>query len=368
MLTVPSTPDLLNARERMNLLLMDERPDRVPAAPLITSHAAAVSGINVTTYCTDGAAMGKAHVAAYEEYGHDLLCLFTVVAMVAEAMGAELLYRDGHLPVLQRPPVGRDGDLSRLRVPNPQRDGSMPAILEATEYCFSRLAHLVPVGVFVAAPFSTAALLRGVEGFMEDLVDAPQRATDLIALATEATIPFIDAVICEGGLPVLVDPLASCSVISPAMYGRHALPAQQKLISHLHRYDMDVMLHICGRTEGVLHLLPATGAELISIDQVELGAVCAAVGDRMRVVGNVSPTEVMAGGTPDEVEEAVVRCIYTAANAPKGFVASTGCELPYHTPRENVHAFIRGVRAAGAYWPTARRNRFGDGAPAVRVE
>lgn len=341
--------DHLNARERMGLLLIDERPDRVPAFPLITNHAAGLVGVSLTEYCTDGKALGRAHVTAFEEYGHDILSIFTVVAMVAEAMGSELLYRDGYLPVLHRP-AAADSDTAKLRMPDPYRDGNMPAVLEAVEHCFSRLGHLVPVGVFTAAPFSTAVLLRGIEAFMQDMLDAPARAHALLNAAAEAAIPFLEAVMIEGGLPVLVDPLASGSLISPAMYQQYALPYEKLLVDFLHRYDMDVVLHICGDMSRSVHLLPLTGADLVSLDKVDLAAAKAAVGSKMRLVGNVDPSEIMLRGTPEDVRCAVRGCLDAAKDNPKGFVAATGCEIPFDTPRENVKAFIEAVRSCGQYW------------------
>jgi len=342
--------DHLNARERVGLLLIDEQPDRVPAFPLITNHAAALVGISLTEYCTDGKALGRAHVAAFEEYGHDILSVFTVVAMVAEAMGSELLYRDGHLPVLRRPAVKTNDDLADLRVPDPYRDGNMPAVLEATEYCFSRLGHLVPVGVFVAAPFSTAVLLRGIEAFMQDLLEAPAQAHALLKAAAEATMPFLEAVMTEGGLPVLVDPLASGSLISPAMYRVYAVPYEKQLVDFLHRYDMDVILHICGDMSRSMHLVPLTGADLVSLDKVDLATAKASIGDKVRLIGNVDPSDVMLRGAPKEVRCAVRACLDAAKDNPKGFIAATGCEIPFDTPPENVKAFVEAVRSYGRYW------------------
>jgi uroporphyrinogen-III decarboxylase len=36
--------------------------------------------------------------------------------------------------------------------------------------------------------------------------------------------------------------------------------------------------------------------------------------------------------------------------AHKGYIASTGCEVPIYAPKENVQAFINGAKEKGWYW------------------
>ena len=49
-----------------------------------------------------------------------------------------------------------------------------------------------------------------------------------------------------------------------------------------------------------------------------------------------------------EVEEAVKRCIDQAAEG-GGFILSTGDQLPFDTPFENIEAMVRTAREYGAY-------------------
>jgi len=73
------------------------------------------------------------------------------------------------------------------------------------------------------------------------------------------------------------------------------------------------------------------------------------VGDRVRLMGNVKPSEVMLQGTPQDVRKAVFECALKAYDNPKGYIVASGCSLPTETPFENIHAMMDAVREIG--WP-----------------
>jgi uroporphyrinogen decarboxylase len=198
----------------------------------------------------------------------------------------------------------------------------------------------------VPAPFTTAAGLRGTEDFLVDTVVDPALAEALVLAAERGTVPLLDAIVLAGGLPALVDPLASASVAAPETYRALALPGTRRLVERLQRQDLDVMLHVCGEVEPILSDLAATGADLLSFDRTSVTVVRDAVGARMRLVGNVSPVTLLSGRA-GEVAAETERAVREGAGTPKGFVLSTGCEVPPGCPPENLAAFFRAAAAAG---------------------
>ena len=167
--------------------------------------------------------------------------------------------------------------------------------------------------------------------------------------ALAATIEFCYEIIDAGGLPIIVDPLASSSVISPKTYKEFALPYEQALIKFLHRYDFDVILHICGDTTPILDLLPETGADLVSLDRVDLSLTLEKLSKKLRIIGNFE-TAKMVFGSPELITQDVKRMVQKGTTAQKGYIASTGCEVPIRSPVENVKTFIRAAKEAGRYW------------------
>jgi uroporphyrinogen decarboxylase len=347
--------DLLTPRERFGLLVIDEPQDRVPVFPLVTAHAARVAGISVRDYYTDGTAMARSQLVSQETYGIDFISFFSEVGLVAEALGSQFDYPEDDLPLLTRP---KWTDLTQLddRVVDPVRDGRLRVYLDAVNYAYEARGDTVPILAYVPAPFTTAQQLVDQEAFLLGLLTEPERVKELLAYATRSITRFCRAIIGAGGLPILVDPLASGSVISAEHYREFALPSEAEVIRYLHRYDLDVVLHICGDTRVTIAMMAETGADLLSIDRIEIADAVAGAGQTCRIIGNYD-TSAMLLSEPAAIEGAVAEMVTAGLKCPKGFVAATGCEVPVETPPENVRAFVRAAKQAGLNPDYGRRRR-----------
>ncbi len=340
--------DILTPRERFGLLVIDEKPDRCNVIPLITSHAAKVAGIELKRYYTNGEAMARAQITAIEEYGHDAISIFSEVGIVAEAMGSEFIYPVDDLPLLKTPALTKR-HIEELKIPQSRKDGRLPVYLEAIDLAFRVIGDTVPILAYVPAPFTTGMMLSEPNRFLVDTIKNPTQVKAVMQKALKATIEFCGTIIDAGGLPIIVDPLASSSIVSPRTYKDFALPYEREMIKFLHRYDFDVILHICGDTTPILDLLLETGADLISIDHVDLSLAINKLSGRMRIIGNFDTTK-MVLSSPEEIGKEVSTMTVSAKFARMGYVVSTGCEVPIHSPVENVKAFVRAAQMAGRYW------------------
>ncbi len=340
--------ETLTSRERFGLLLIDEQPDRCNVLPLVTSHAATVAGVQLKQYYTDGAVMANAQLAALEEYRYDAVSIFSEVGIIAEAMGSVFDYPDHDLPVLKTP-VLTTTSLSRLKVPDPTRDGRLPVYLEAIRRCYEALGDRVPILAYVPAPFTTGMMLSDPNRFMIETITAPEHVLSINDLCLETAIAFCVELIDAGGLPIIVDPLASASIVSPRAYASLALPYERELIRFLHRYDLDVILHICGETGPILDLLPETEADLVSLDRVDLAEVVQRIAGTIRVVGNFD-TSTLAFDRPESIAEGTREMVALGKTARRGYIAATGCEVPIQAPAENVRAFVGAAKEEGWYW------------------
>jgi len=347
--------EMLTPRERFGLLVINEPQDRVPVFPLVTAHAARVAGISVRDYYTDGAAMARSQLVAQETYGIDFISFFSEVGLVAEALGSQFDYPEDDLPLLTRPKWPGLVELDDALV-DPLKDGRLRVYLDAVTYAYEARGDTVPILAYVPAPFTTAQQLVDQEAFLLGLLTEPERVKELLTYATRSIIRFCRAIIGAGGLPILVDPLASGSVISAEHYSEFALPSEAEVIRYLHRYDLDVVLHVCGDTRATIGMMPDTGADLLSIDRIEVADAIAGAGDRCRIIGNYDTSAILLSDSA-AIERAVTELVTVGRNCPKGFVAATGCEVPVETPTENVRAFVRAAKQAGFNANYGRRRR-----------
>ena len=275
--------------------------------------------------------------------------VFSDVGMVAEALGSKYEFPENDVPVLVEPMLKDVSEADRLVLPVGVTPGRWGVYYKAIETLYNAVGDRVTIMAFVPAPFTTAAGLCGTEEFLVDLLIDPENAHVVLESATKAVIELLSSVTEAGALPVLVDPLASGSVLSADQFSTFALPYIQEVIRFLHRYDMDVLLHICGKTTQLLESISETKADLFSLDDTPLETVCACLGDQMRIVGNIRPSDLLLW-TPERVVEETNKVVNTAKQSPKGFALSTGCEVPLKTPRVNVEALIRTGLESGRYW------------------
>lgn len=344
----------LNPRERLGLLFMDEVPDRIPLNPFITTYAAKIAGLDIKTFLTDGLALGKAQVAAFEKYGYDCVTLTLDTPVFAEVMGSVVeMNKEGRV-TLKKPAIKERNEINKLKEISSRNIGRLEVFFEAIQYCYDSIGDVVPINFAVMGPFSLAAQLRGTGVFLKDLVEAPDFANELLDIATENMVRILDMIMLLGAYPFISDPLASCSVISPQMYREFAAPREKVLIDYIHRNGPDAMLHICGDTEPILEDIADTGTMMFSFEKVDINVVRRRIGNRVRLVGNIDPEEIMHLGSPQQVKETVRICIEKGKKSPKGFILATGCEIPYDTPIENLEAFMAAGKEYGLLWDWVR--------------
>jgi len=340
--------EILTPRERFGLLVIDEKPDRCNILPLVTSHAAHVAGVKLKEYYTDGETMARAQIVAYEEYGHDAISIFSEVGIIAEAMGSDFDYPDEDLPILKTPALIKQ-KIDDIKIPNPRRDGRLPVYLEAIDYAYQAIGDKVPILAYIPAPFTTGMMLSDAHQFLIQTIREPDKIHKIMKKSLDAAIQSCYGIIDAGGLPILVDPLASSSVISPKAYRDFALPYEQALIDFLHRYDFDVILHICGETEPILGLILESGADLISLDRVELSLAIQRLSKKLRIIGNFD-TSAIAFSSSRDIKDKVIKMVKQGITSEKGYIAATGCEVPIRAPFENVKTFIKAAKEVAWYW------------------
>jgi uroporphyrinogen decarboxylase len=341
--------DEMTPKERIGAFLQGKPMDRLVCAPLILNHAAHVLGVKVIEHAKSGETMGKAHVAAFRKYGQDMITLFSDTALLAEAMGTKLYYPEDDAPRFDEPAVKIASDVEKIAPADPQKDGRLPAQLEAIKICNEEVGDEVFVAYCLAAPFTTAALLRGTDLFARDLYRNPEMTHTLLKVSQETALNFIDAVAEAGGIPAIVDPVATGSIISPPQFARFAAPYIKPLVERIHKIGYPAILHICGKTHLLFEQMADTGANVLSLDRIDLAEAKNRVGDRVCLMGNVTPAETLLNGTEEDVDAEVKECIRKAHDNPAGFILASGCEVPIDTPPENVLALMEAARKYGTF-------------------
>ncbi len=344
----------MNAKERVFAAIEHRKPDVLPAGPFVGYYACEFAKKKLYDYVTDGRTIADAQYALWEALGQDIVVTAADTYYITEGFGMELDYYENELPTARKLPLSSLKDVDKLKVPDPYKDGRMHVYLEAAELLKGKLGGAVALRGTGTGPFSIAAYLLGTQDFLVKLADimcgeaepAEEAALHtLLGLASEATIAFLKAQIKVGvDLVYMGDSLASSNMISPAMYREFAQPYHKKVYDAVRedcrRTGAHTLLHICGDNTRMLTDFADTGVELIEIDSAMDLAVCKElVGERVALIGNLSPADTMLNGTPEQVRAQSLRCIEQTKGS--GFILGTGCFVAFRTPLENLRTMVR---------------------------
>lgn len=336
--------DEMTPKERMLAILQGKHADRLLVSPLILNYASRSLNLTVKSFCTNGKKMGDANISCFKKYRHDIVYIFSTTSTLAEAMGTRMYFPEDDAPQVETPFIQTREDLKKLKPVDPEKDGRLPVYLEAVKRCVDAIGNEVFIVPVIGAPFTTSAALRGTETFIKELYTDPELVHTVMKVATQSVKNLIDAYVKAGSVPVTVEPVATGSMISEKHFREFVLPYLKEVYAHIHSFSLPGVLHICGKTKRVIQCMAESGADILSIDNIDLLEAKTLVGDKVCLMGNVSPADGMLKGNPEIITNMVKDCLIKASDSPKGFVLATGCEVPIKTPDENMIAFLEAGR------------------------
>ncbi len=340
----------LTPLERFAAYGKGERIDRLPCVPIVGNTAARVIGAKVSQFRGNGRLIAEAQIAAYRRFGYDVIRVFTDLYTQAEAMGASVHYPEDETAYLDGPAITDPSEIDLIRPADPFLDGNLPHHLEAMKRVVNAVGKEVPVTGAITCPFTNASFLIGTETLVRLTLKDPEAVHRLCRVSLETSLCYAEAIMAAGCTPSLTDPMSSTTVISPRQFKEFSFPYLKELIDFIHARGKAVTLHICGKTNKIWESMADAGADCISIDNdADLEEAKRSVGDRVRLMGNVKPSEIMLLGTPDDVRRAVHECVAHAWDSSKGYIVASGCSLPTDTPFANIQAMMDAVTEIG--WP-----------------
>ena len=197
---------------------------------------------------------------------------------------------------------------------------------------------VVAMGV---GPLSLAAMLVGTQNFMTEIYGEEELAEKMLGFATEFIIRHAEMFIAHGADAIfLADPVASGDLISPAMFEQYALPYVQKVTSSLKKYDLPIMLHMCGHTAARLEPLKRAGINAFSLAAVDLKEALDTARGEYAIFGNMDPFAILQSKSEEEVYN-ICRELGAVAGLEGGYVMMPGCDLAPATALENIQAMAR---------------------------
>jgi uroporphyrinogen decarboxylase len=318
-----------------------EQPGRV-AMPLGVSVGLQLTGASVRDAVTSPGAQAEAVLALHERFSTPVMLTAMDLSAEAEAFGCELRMSDDEVPTVVGRRVTSASDLAALPDPRPG-DGRTRVHLEAARILAAR-GDGVPVLGGIIGPFSLAGRLFGVSEALELTLCDPDLMLALLERTTRLLVAYARAFRDAGASGViLAEPAAG--LLSPRGLAQFSSAFVRQIVAETESEGFTVVLHNCGAKLVHLVAILEAGVEVCHFGApMDMPAALGRVGGAAILCGNLDPTAVFHGGTPEHVAERT-RQLLQATAPHRNFVISSGCDLPPGTPIANLERFYETVRS-----------------------
>jgi uroporphyrinogen decarboxylase len=339
----------VNGRERILAAFRGEAPDCTPVMLHNFMMAAAEAGVSMAEFRRNPRATADAFLRAVEKYGYDGIMMDIDTMTLAEAAGVPADHPDDAPARAAGARLQSLSDVDTLGKVDLAGCRRVQVWLEAVRLLQEGVGGEILIrGNCDQASYSLAALIRGPEAWMMDLLDpeAEEGARALLEYTTELHMQFL-SLMAQAGADMLSsgDSLSGPDVISPKLYAKFAQPYEARIAAHAHALGLPYVLHICGKTDKILPGMIETGADGLELDyKTDVRLANSLVRDKAVFVGNIDPSAVLANGTVEDVRTAT-RALLTVFRGNPRFVLNAGCAIPATTPPENLRALIETGRA-----------------------
>jgi len=318
-----------------------EPVDRIPTFPILLAPACQLIGVKQRDYSLDPDVMADTLLKARDLMDTDGIYVSRDNWVYHEALGGNLIFPEDDESYSKEPILESIKEFRKLRVPDPETAPGMKTLLAAARKVMAEVGDQYYIQANIdCGPFSLAAVLRGAEPFLLDLVTENEKDLhELLDFCTEVVIAYGQAMISTGVHGIQYGD-STASLISPEHYEKFALPYQQRSVDALAGKDCDIWIHICGDTAHLLHFLRPLNIQGFEVDaKVPMVTARRLLGDRIALKGNLDTTFLLKQ-SPDEIY-AETQAILRSGDFKTGVIMSPGCGVPRMTSLENLRAIVK---------------------------
>lgn len=235
-------------------------------------------------------------------------------------------------------------EVEYLEKPDPRKHGLLPFMIKRLQHLqpeIERAGHKIRFAV-ARGPLNIASFLMGTTEFLTALKTDAELMHRMLTLITDFLVdwtayqrecfPSIDGVL-------LLDDIVG--FISRRDFETFGLPYLKKVFST----DVTVkFFHNDAPCKACAPLLPEAGINLLNFGvQHTLSEMRAWTNNKVALLGNIPPRDVLASGTPDDVVRSVTHMLNTFQDHTR-LMVSCGGGMPPGAPTANIEALISTVQ------------------------
>ena len=211
--------------------------------------------------------------------------------------------------------------------------GRIPLVCEAIRLLKEEIGQDAVIGGLLPGPYTLLLFLMEPGGLFAEMKREPTAVADAL-FHLSSFLSKVGRSYREAGADFITihDMGGSPGFIGPAKYEQFAYPAEKLLMTEL---PAPRVLSVCGNTNRSMHLLAETGAEAISVDQLNDLTASRQLLISKLLFGNIDPVATLSQGNENEINEAVLKAKEVGVDA-----IWPGCDLVPQTSIRNLKTFI----------------------------
>jgi len=331
----------MNTRETVLSLFQGSRASSPPAFSgliHVTAEGLQSEGLVFHEVHKDAGMMAKASASTFKLSGLPSAVAPLDMYVEAEALGGTIDFlksREFVFPQIAKPLFASTKYLNRGYFESADfiNKGRIPLVCEAIQFLKEDIGQDAVIGGMIPGPYTLLLFLIEPGGLFAEMKREPRLVADALFLLTsflaEVGIAYRNA---GADFITIHDMGGSPGFIGPAKYEQFVYPAQKLLITEL---PAPRVLSVCGNTNKSMELLAQTGADAISVDQLNDLVSSRKILTDTLLFGNIDPVATLWQGEEANITEAVRGAKEADVDA-----LWPGCDLVPQTSIESLRAFL----------------------------
>lgn len=305
-------------------------------------------GVSILDYYSNDSLWFDSNMKAIKEFP-DIIFLpgfWSEYGMCTEpsAFGAKCVFPANAFPNAEKL-VNTPEEMEDLKIPDPEKDGLLPFMLNRLKLARVKIedaGHKIKFSVS-RGPLNIAGFLMGMTEFLISIKTEPEKAHSFLKKITaflkkwhqiqKEAIPTID------GILILDDIIG---FIGEEDFRTFGLP----YFKELYQTDMTIkFLHNDASCKASVKYLPEMGVNLFNMGfDTDLNELKAETNNKVAMLGNIPPRDVLAKGSADDVKKSVTELIDSLEDK-SYIILSCGGGMPPGVSSDNINSFIEIVKA-----------------------
>lgn len=313
----------------------------------LSLYGAALTGCPLGVYHADPARYLEGQLAVRDAVGPDILFSPFVLPLEGRAFGCTLAAQQTGPPNVKKPAFRSAGELLRHPPPRVDEDPGLAYLVESVRLMVQSLDGQTPVAGILTAPTDLAAMILGIEPWLEALLFDPDLARRILDI-TGAHFRAMSAAMMEAGAACIVVPIMFCNprIINPELARTTVLPALREAFAGA---PGPVVFHHGGNPLSAYLGLFADVPNVLGFvldDRDSFAEARQALGPGHLLMGGLSGPH-MSARNPEEIRRRVMQALDDRRDDARFILASSHADVPLDTPLENLLAVRDAVREHG---------------------